>query len=75
MACYTRVRVTLDDTAINRKARKALGLAVDGDLSEYDAYRVQQEASVLRSIEETRRLVPDAIIQRRGQKLTVRVMV
>ena len=75
MACYTLVRVSVDDTAINRKARKNLGLAIDGDLDEYDARRVKQEAGVLRAIQETRRLNPRAVIKRKGNQLSVQVEV
>ena len=75
MPCYTKVQVTLDDTAINRKARRNLGLAEEGALSEYNARRVTQEAGVLRAIAETRRLAPTAVIKRRGNQITVQVEV
>lgn len=75
MPCYTLVRVSLDDTAINRKARKALGLPLEGDLSRYEAQRVVQEAGVLRAIQETRRLAPSAVIKRKGNTLSVQVQV
>ncbi len=37
MPCFTVVRVTLDDDAITRKARKALGYPATGDLLQTDA--------------------------------------
>ena len=75
MACYTLVRVSVDDTAINRKARKNLGLPIDGTLNEYDAQRVVREAGVIKGMQEVRRLSPTAVIKRKGDKLTVQVEV
>ena len=75
MPCYTSVRVSVDDNALNRRARKALGLPASGDLEEYDAGRVRAEVGVLRAIQETRRLAPSAIITRKGSQLTVQVQV
>jgi hypothetical protein len=75
MPCYTSVRVSLDDTALNRKARKNLGLAVEGSLDSYEAQRVKQEVGVLKAIAETRRLSPTAVIKRKGNKLSVQVEV
>ena len=75
MACFTVVRVKLDNSAINRKARKALGLPLEGDLSAYDARRVGVEAKILTSLAAVRRLQPSAVIKRKGDKLTVQVQV
>ena len=75
MPCYTMVRVEVDDTALNRKARKNLRLPIDGTLSSYDAQRVTREAGVLKAIAETRRLSPTAVIKRKGNKLSVQVEV
>jgi hypothetical protein len=73
MPCYTRIRVEIEDNAINRKARKNLGLPEEGSLTRTDARRVQKEASILKSMESVRRLDPRAIVRRKGDKVTVTV--
>lgn len=73
MACYTMTRITLDDTAVNRKARKKLGLPEEGPLSRSDAARVKVEAGVLQTMATMRRLDPTAVIRRKGNTLTVSV--
>jgi len=75
MACFTVVEVNLDDTHINRKARKALGLKAEGPLTRYDAARVVREAKVLTAIAKVRAMQPTAIIKRKGDKLTVKVSI
>lgn len=100
MPCYTVVKVTLDDSRIIQKARKALGYPKTGELlpnrAAVNAARkalglgsyatptqvhnaaaraVQTEAKVLTSIEKVKRLQPTAIINRKGNKLTVKVQV
>ena len=75
MACYTVVMINLDDTAINRKAREALGLPLEGSLSQYDARRVTIEAGVIKARTEIRRIQPNAVIRRNGNKLSVSVSV
>lgn len=76
MACYTVVElVNLDDTALNRRAREALGLPLEGALSPRDAARVRTEAGVLKAIAEVKRQAPTAIIRRRGNELQVQVNV
>jgi len=75
MACFTVVEVTIEDTLINRKARKALGLKEDGPLTTREAALVRNEVAVLTSIAKVKRLQPTAIITRKGNKLTVKVSV
>jgi len=73
MPCYTIITVKLDDTAINRRARKKLGLSEEGNLSSSDARRVRQEAAVLKAQDSVRKLDPRAIVRRKGNKLVVTV--
>lgn len=73
MACFTSVQINLDDTEINRRARKALGLAETGSLSETDAKAVRIEAGVLTAMAKVRKLNPTALIRRKGNELTVSV--
>jgi hypothetical protein len=65
----------MDDTALNRKARKTLGYSLTGELSEYEAQQVKREVGVLRAIHETRRLAPNAVIKRKGFELSIQVQV
>ena len=71
--CYTQIRVTLDDNDVNRAARKALGLPLDGELAYSDAGRVKVEAGVIRTRSVLQRLAPTAVVKRTGNKLTVTV--
>jgi hypothetical protein len=73
MACFTMVRVDLEDDVWNRKARKNLGLPLEGSLSALNAQRVTREASVLKTIATTKRLAPNAVIRRKGNKIKVTV--
>lgn len=73
MACYTLVRITLDDTAVNRAARQKLGLPVEGGLSLSDAGRVRVEAGAIRTRAALQRLAPTAVVRRAGNTLTVTV--
>lgn len=75
MACFTMVTIQLEDTEINRKAREALGLPLEGALSAYDAQRVKAEAGVIKARREIRRLQPNAVIRRVGNKLHASVTV
>lgn len=75
MPCYTEVLITLDDTVLNRKARRALGLPVTGQLSVEDANRVTQEAGVIKTMAEVQQLAPSAFVKRKGNRLTVQVQV
>ena len=75
MACWTVVTIQLEDTEINRKAREALGLPLEGSLSQRDASRVKAEAGVIKAKREIRRLQPNAVIRRVGNKLNVSVSV
>lgn len=75
MACYTMVMVTLSSNVTNRKARQALGLAVDGPLSAYDARRVRIEAGIIKARREIKRMNPSAIIRRKGNRLFVKANV
>ncbi len=72
MTCYTYVEI-MEDTSINRRARKKLGLPVEGPLSAYNTRRVKVEAGVIKSMDSMRKLVPGAVIRRKGNKLTVSV--
>lgn len=73
MACYTVVMVTLTDDAVNREARRKLGLAETGLLTEEAAGRVRIEAGIIRSYASIRKLEPTAVIRRDGNRLTVSV--
>ena len=73
MACYTMIEVNLEDSALNRKARKNLGLTLTGSLTEVQAKRVMREAATLKGMEAARRLDPRAIVRRKGNKLTITV--
>lgn len=72
MPCYTRVEI-LEDTSINRRARKKLGLPAKGRLSTYDARRVKIEAGVMKTQAAIQQLSPGAVIRRTGNKLTISV--
>ena len=73
MACYTMVRVEIEDTAINRKARKKLGLPLEGTLSQAAAALVRVEAGVLKTSALLRIQAPGAVVMRKGNVLTVTV--
>jgi len=75
VACYTMVSVEVPDTELNRQARKALGLSLDGPLSLDDAKRVRIEAGVIKTKREIRRLQPTAVIRRTGNQLSVSLTV
>lgn len=75
MACYTVVTINLDDNALNRKARGVLGLPLTGPLSVSEARRVKIEAGVIKTRNVIRRLQPNAVIRRVGNKLNVSVTV
>lgn len=75
MACWTVVTVDLPDTELNRKAREALGLPLEGALSQENAQRVRTEAGVIKARREIRRLSPNAVIRRVGNQLKVSVTV
>ena len=72
MPCYTMVEV-LEDNAINRKARKALGLPLEGRLGAVDTRRVKIEAGVIKARDSIKKLDPRAIIKRQGNKLKVTI--
>lgn len=72
MPCFTRIEV-LEDTTINRRARKKLGLAEEGTLSYEETRRVKVEAAVMKTTDALRRLSPTAVIRRKGNELTVTV--
>jgi hypothetical protein len=74
MACYTLIE-QIEDSAINRRARRALGLSEEGYLSSYDIRRVKQEAGVIKARDQILKLNPKALIKRRGNELEVSVMV
>jgi hypothetical protein len=73
MPCYTVIQVEIEDNALNRRARKNLGLPEEGKLSPRDAKRVKREAAVLKSMDQVRKLDPRAIVRRKGNKVTVTV--
>ncbi len=76
MACWTTVTMEeIEDTEINRQAREALDLPLEGSLTSYDARRVRTEAGVIKARREIRRLQPTAVIRRVGNKLNVSVSV
>lgn len=75
MACWTVVTIDLPDTELNREAREALGLPLEGSLSQADALRVRTEAGVIKARKEIRRLAPNAVIRRVGNELKVSVTV
>lgn len=64
MACYTLTTVSIDDTELNRRARKKLGLAETGDLSWSDARRVKTEAALLKAEDTVRRADRTALVRR-----------
>ncbi len=72
MPCYTRVEI-IEDTTVNRRARKKLGLPAEGGLSAYDARRVKVEAGVLKAQVAVQRISPGAVVRRTGNKLTISV--
>ena len=73
MACWTVVTIDLEDTAINRAARKALGLPLEGSLTQAAARMVGTEAGVIKAKRAIRRLQPTAVIRRVGNQLKVSV--
>ena len=73
MSCYTMSMVELNDDTYTKKAREKLGLPLEGKLSRTSARRVRQEAGFLKATDEVRRLQPNAVIRRRGDKLFVTV--
>ena len=73
MACYTMVTVNLEDSVINREARKKLGLPLEGSLTQSQAGRVKVEAGIIRTRSLLVRMAPGAMIRRDGDKLTVTV--
>ena len=75
MACFTMVTIQLDDSEINRAAREELELPLTGDLDSVDVRRVKVEAGVIKARREIRRIAPNAVIRRVGNKLTVNVTV
>jgi len=72
MSCYTEIEI-LEDTSVNRRARKKLGLAEEGPLDFYVAQRVRREAGIIKAYDAIRRLQPTAVIRRTGDKLQVTV--
>ena len=75
MPCYTQVRVSIEDSALNRKARRNLNLPETGEIERGYVPLIKREVAVLRAIKETRRLAPDAVIKRNGFELSVQVSV
>lgn len=74
MPCYTVLSLeNLEDTAVNREARRRLGLPETGSLAASLADRVRVEAGLLRATSAIRRLNPTAVIRRQGDKLQVSV--
>ena len=73
MACFTRIEILLDDTALNRLARKKLGLPETGRLDRYDADRVKIEAGFIKAKRAVLRADPTAIVTRKGNKLKVTI--
>ena len=63
MPCFTRV-VIVEDTEINKKAREALGLPLEGPLTASEARKVKVEAGVIKTKQAMRRLNPSAVIRR-----------
>lgn len=75
MPCFTRIKVTLRDDDITRKARAKLGLPVTGQVSQADARRVRVEVGIMRSQATLRQISPTAVVRRAGDELTVTVSV
>jgi len=73
MACWTEIDINLDDTDLNRRARKRLGLPETGPLTPEEAAKVRQEAGLLKAQDTVRRLDPRAIVRRKAGKLIVTV--
>ena len=63
----------LDDTAINRRARKALGFPVEGDLTESQVRRVKVEAGVIKARDAILLKYPTAVVRRKGNELQVQI--
>ncbi len=75
MACFTVITIEIEDSAINRKAREVLDLPLTGALSVYDARRVRTEAGVIKARIAIKKKAPNAVIRRKGNKLTVTISV
>lgn len=74
MSCYTLVE-QLDDNTINRRARKALGLSLEGDLTQSDINRVKIESGIIKARDQILRMNPKAVIIRKKNELHVSVQV
>lgn len=74
MACFTLVQ-TIEDSAINREARKKLGLPLEGGLTTTQIRQVRVEAGVIKAKRQILKLQPTATIIRKGNELEVTVMV
>lgn len=72
MTCYTMVEVEVNEDQYTKKAREKLGLENRG-LSAEETIRLKKEVGILKTKAIMQRLNPKAMIQRKGDKLTITV--